>query len=152
MHRAWPAGCQSIAPRAERQALSAVPASGHFIPPAPTFARGFTLTEMAVVLVIVALLIGGMLLPMSAQDDMRRTNETRATLANVQEALLGFAVVNGRLPCPAVTSAVGIEAPVGGGNCATNEGFIPGVSLGIAPLDAQGYVQIGRASCRERVC
>ena len=110
------------------------------VPPAPTFARGFSLVEMAVVLVIVALLIGGMLLPMSAQDDMRRTAETRATLANVQEALLGFAVVNGRLPCPAVTSAVGIEAPVGGGNCATNEGFIPGVSLGIAPLDAQGYV------------
>ncbi len=138
MHRAWPAGCQSIAPRAERPALSAVPASGHFIPPAPTFARGFTLTEMAVVLVIVALLIGGMLLPMSAQDDMRRTNETRATLANVQEALLGFAVVNGRLPRPAVSASDGAEKPAPCADDAACTGFIPWATLGIERGDAWG--------------
>ncbi|MBA3031847.1 MAG: prepilin-type N-terminal cleavage/methylation domain-containing protein, partial [Rhodocyclaceae bacterium] len=113
----------------------------HAVPPAPTFcqkSRGFTLTEMAVVLVIVALLIGGMLLPMSAQDDLRRTNETRATLANVQEALLGFAVVNGRLPRPATSSADGAENPA---NCADDvacTGFIPWATLGIARSDAWG--------------
>jgi prepilin-type N-terminal cleavage/methylation domain-containing protein len=41
-----------------------------------TFARGFTLTEMAVVLVIVALLIAGMMLPLSSQQDNRARKET----------------------------------------------------------------------------
>jgi prepilin-type N-terminal cleavage/methylation domain-containing protein len=111
------------------------------VPPAPTFPqRGFTLTEMAVVLVIVSLLIGGMLLPMTAQDDMRRSNETRATLANIQEALLGFAVVKGRLPCPASPSATGDENPEGG-NCVNfSDGFVPGISLGLQPVDREGYV------------
>ncbi|MDP2172069.1 MAG: prepilin-type N-terminal cleavage/methylation domain-containing protein [Rhodocyclaceae bacterium] len=111
------------------------------VPPAPTFARGFSLVEMAVVLVIVALLIGGMLLPMTAQDDMRRTAETRATLTNVQEALLGFAVVNGRLPCPASPGATGAENPAGGGNCVNFfNGFVPGITLGLQPVDTQGFI------------
>jgi prepilin-type N-terminal cleavage/methylation domain-containing protein len=48
--------------------------------PAPSFhgARGFTLTEMAVVLLILTLLIGGMLMPLSAQDEVRRTAENCA--------------------------------------------------------------------------
>jgi len=37
------------------------------VPQGLTFARGFTLTEMAVVLVTVALLIAGMMLPLSAK-------------------------------------------------------------------------------------
>jgi prepilin-type N-terminal cleavage/methylation domain-containing protein len=111
------------------------------VPPAPTFApksRGFTLTEMAVVLVIVALLLGGMLLPMSAQDDIRRTNETRATLANTQEALLGFAVVNGRLPRPAISSIDGAENPAICGDDAACTGFIPWATLGVERSDAWG--------------
>ncbi len=107
------------------------------VPPAPSFPqRGFTLTEMAVVLVIVALLIGGMLLPMTAQDDMRRSNETRATLANIQEALLGFAVVNGRLPRPAASATDGMENPANCADDAACSGFIPWASLGVTRSDA----------------
>lgn len=91
---------------------------------------------MAVVLVIVALLIGGMLLPMSAQDDMRRTSETRATLANIQEALLGFAVVNGRLPRPAISATDGAENPTTCTSDAACSGFIPWATLGVEKLDA----------------
>lgn len=108
------------------------------VPPAPTFMRGFTLVEMAVVLVIVALLIGGMLLPMTAQDDMRRTAETRATLANVQEALLGFTVVNGRLPRPAVSAVDGAENPANCADDAACTGFIPWATLGVERSDAWG--------------
>ncbi|MDP1605181.1 MAG: prepilin-type N-terminal cleavage/methylation domain-containing protein [Rhodocyclaceae bacterium] len=108
------------------------------VPPAPTFARGFSLVEMAVVLVIVALLIGGMLLPMTAQDDMRRTAETRATLVNIQEALLGFAVVNGRLPRPATSAADGAENPANCANDTACSGFIPWAALGIEKRDAWG--------------
>ncbi len=108
------------------------------VPPAPTFQeRGFTLTEMAVVLVIVALLIGGMILPMSAQQDVRSVSETEANLKNIQDALLGFAAVNGRLPRPATFATSGVEI----GSCADDaacSGLIPWATLGVGKVDAWG--------------
>jgi prepilin-type N-terminal cleavage/methylation domain-containing protein len=109
--------------------------------------NGFTLTELAVVLVIVALLIGGMLMPLSAQDELRRTTETQKTLGDIRDALLGFAAANGRLPCPATAASSGKEEPAGGGNCdlawplGSNSyaGFVPAATLGITPTDSHGY-------------
>ena len=102
---------------------------------------GFSLTEMAIVMVIMALLIGGMLVPLSAQRDVQNINSTQKQLSEIREALLGFSAANGRLPCPASPAATGIENPAGGGTCANpNNGFVPGATLGIGPTDAQGYV------------
>lgn len=119
------------------------------VPPASTFSqRGFTLTEMAVVMVIVALLIGGMVMPLSAQQDARMTGETDNTLKNIHEALIGYAIANGRLPCPATFTPVnsnGRESFAGGGNeangeCATYfDGFVPAADLGIRPTDNDGF-------------
>lgn len=103
-------------------------------------AHGFTLTELAVVLVIVALLIGGMMLPLSAQDEVRRTAETEKTLNDIRDALVGYAAANGRLPCPASTSSNGAESPIGGGSCnSPYDGFVPAVTLGITPTNNNGY-------------
>lgn len=102
---------------------------------------GFTLTELAIVMVIMALLIGGMLVPLSTQRDIQNTNNTQKQLSEIREALLGFAAANGRLPCPASPATSGIENPAGGGACASaNNGFVPGATLGIGPTDSQGYV------------
>lgn len=82
----------------------------------PQRQSGFTLTELAIVLFIVSLLIGGMLVPLSAQMEVRGRQETERALANIRDALTGFAVVNGRLPCPApatlasTTTGGGLEA------------------------------------------
>jgi len=82
----------------------------------PHRARGFSLVELAMVLFIVSLLIGGMLMPLSAQNEIHGRQETDKALANIREALIGFAVVNGRLPCPAPATlatgatGVGLEA------------------------------------------
>ena len=65
---------------------------------------GFTLIELAMVLFIVSLLIGGLLLPLSTQQELAGRQDTDKALASIREALIGFAVVNGRLPCPAVAS------------------------------------------------
>jgi prepilin-type N-terminal cleavage/methylation domain-containing protein len=109
--------------------------------PMPKAYYGFTLTELAVVLVIVALLIGGLMMPLSAQNDLRRTSETRKTLADINDALLGFAAANGRLPCPAAPAATGVEALSGVGGCANPyDGLVPGVTLGLGSLDGNGYV------------
>lgn len=107
------------------------------VPPAPISERkshGFTLTEMSVVLVIIALLIGGMLLPMTAQQDIRAQQETERALAEIRDALIGFTLVNGRLPRPAVSATDGTERAI----CATDvecHGFIPWAALGIRKSD-----------------
>jgi prepilin-type N-terminal cleavage/methylation domain-containing protein len=75
---------------------------------------GFTLLEMAIVLMIVGLLLGGMLVPLSAQMEQRNISDTRKALDDIQQALIGFAIINGRLPCPAdgTTPAGGLNAAV----------------------------------------
>ncbi|HEY8095242.1 MAG TPA: type II secretion system protein [Methylobacter sp.] len=111
--------------------------------------KGFTLVEMAIVLVIVGLILGGIMMPLSVQMDQHNATSTRATIANVQEALIGYAMANGRFPCPAVAGATGVEAFAAGGAgtgiCANlvNAGFVPGVTLGVSPTNANGYVVDG---------
>jgi type II secretory pathway pseudopilin PulG len=99
---------------------------------------------LAVVLVIVALLVGGLVIPLSSQMDMRARQETRASLETIRDALLGYAAANGRLPCPASTTSAGVESPLGGGTC-TNpyDGFVPAATLGIGPTDSAGYAVDG---------
>ncbi|MBU0751921.1 MAG: type II secretion system GspH family protein [Gammaproteobacteria bacterium] len=115
------------------------------VPPAPSFSqRGFTLTELAVVLVIVALLIGGMLIPLSAQQEIRARADSERILSNIREALIGFAAANGRLPRPATSAADGTENAA---TCATEaacSGFVPWVTLGTEKLD--GWEKIIRYS------
>jgi type II secretory pathway pseudopilin PulG len=133
----------------------------------PPRGSGFTLVELAMVLFIVMLLIGGLLMPLSAQNEVRGRQETDRALSNIREALIGFAVVNGRLPCPAdrtIASGVanaGLEAvTVAGGPCACTAavsgianiggaacddaapggvtGVLPWATLGLAETDAWG--------------
>lgn len=104
---------------------------------------GFSLVEMAIVLAIVALLLGGLLPTISGQMEQQHRNETRRQLDEVRDALIGFAVANGRLPCPASAISNGIENPLGGGVCASLDGFVPAVTLGITQTDSQGYALDG---------
>lgn len=101
---------------------------------------GFSLVEMAIVLAIVALLLGGLLPTISSQIEQQRTNETRKQLEEIKDALIGYAIINGRLPCPASSTSYGAESPAGGGNCSNfNNGFIPAATLGLTPVDSQGF-------------
>jgi prepilin-type N-terminal cleavage/methylation domain-containing protein len=116
---------------------------GHFL---PVMNKGFTLAELAIVLVIVALVVGGLLVPLSAQMDLRNVADTRRALAEIREALLGYAAVNGRFPCPApATIASGVNgAGLEGGWTATGcpndnqAGVVPWATLGVPENDAWG--------------
>ena len=102
--------------------------------------HGFTLVEMAVVLAIVALLLGGLLPTISSQMEQRQTNETRKQLDEIQQALIGYAIINERLPCPASSTSNGVEDPVGGGNCARfYDGYVPAATLGLSGTDSSGF-------------
>ncbi len=93
-------------------------------------ARGFTLIEMAVVLLIIGLLIGGLVMPLSTQMEDRRYATTQQLLDDVREALTGYALANGALPCPATPASNGLAAAAGGG-CTRQHGFVPAVTLGL---------------------
>jgi type II secretory pathway pseudopilin PulG len=102
---------------------------------------GFTLMELAIVLFIIALLIGGLLMPLSSQVDLRNASDTQKNLAEIRDALVGYAAANGRLPCPATSASNGLEAPLGGGACTAclPDCFLPAATLGVSPTDNQGY-------------
>lgn len=59
-----------------------------------TVQRGFTLIEMAIVLVIITILIGGLAMPLSAQIQARRIAETKKTLEETREAIFGYAMTH----------------------------------------------------------
>ena len=67
----------------------------------PMPSRGFTLAELAVAMVIVALLLASALWPLSTQMEMRAISETQRTMEEIRDAIIGFALATGRLPCPA---------------------------------------------------
>jgi prepilin-type N-terminal cleavage/methylation domain-containing protein len=101
------------------------------------FLHGFTLVEMAVVLVIIGLLLGGLLAPLSVQMETDRRKETQATLRAISEALIGYAQVNRRLPCPDFNND-GLDNDA----CSTSNtlppptGRLPYAALGISRTDA----------------
>lgn len=93
--------------------------------------RGFTLVELAVGLVIIGLLLSSIIVPLSAQQDIRKTAKTEQLLNEVNKSLLGFVSSNGRLPCPATLASNGTESISGGGDCLLEHGFVPSQTLGL---------------------
>jgi prepilin-type N-terminal cleavage/methylation domain-containing protein len=103
---------------------------------------GFTLTELAIVLVIMSLLIGGMLVPLSAQRDIQRSSETQKQLSEIKDALFGFAIINGRLPCPTTqTDPANAGYGIEDSTCANVEGYLPWKTLGVPETDAWGSIR-----------
>ncbi|MGB5082482.1 MAG: prepilin-type N-terminal cleavage/methylation domain-containing protein [Burkholderiales bacterium] len=111
--------------------------------------RGFTLAEVAIVVLIVGLLLGGLLGTYSSQVELSRIAETRRTLETARDALIGFAAANGRLPCPANAASNGAEAvsvlppPTCNVSVAPEQqgvGFLPAATLGLTPIDSQGFL------------
>lgn len=99
---------------------------------------GFSLLEMSIVLAIVGLLLAGLLPTLSGQIEQQRVNETRKQMNDIKDALMGYAIVNGRLPYPASASAVTGTANAGVSDSALATGVIPWVTLGTSETDAWG--------------
>lgn len=113
---------------------------------------GFSLVEMAIALLIMALAIGGGLSVISGQAEQQKVKETQKAGEEAKEALLGYtsshidASNRPYLPCPDKTAAGGagvapnlpndgIEDRTVAGGCVVAEGNLPWVSLGITGLD-----------------
>src|SRR5688500_4727135 len=91
---------------------------------------GFTLVELAIVLMILTLLLSGMLIPIGAQIQNRRIAETQKTMENIKDALIGYAISHKYLPAPASDLVTGISVTCNP-SAITCSGFVPWKELGI---------------------
>ncbi|MBL8377154.1 MAG: type II secretion system protein [Burkholderiales bacterium] len=107
-------------------------------------AYGFTLAELAIVVLIIGLVLAGLVGPISTQFQIAQASANQERMDAARDAVIGFAVANRRLPCPDRTGD-GVEDQRGGGDpatfgCAGNiyEGFVPWATLGLSPGDYHG--------------
>jgi len=100
---------------------------------------GFTIVEIAIVLLVVGLMIGGLVAPLSSQLEQRRVSNTERVMEDAREALFGFALRNNYLPCPAISAIDGREDRAGS-ICNKRYGYLPWATLGVQKLDGWGRV------------
>lgn len=118
---------------------------------------GFTLVEVAIVLVIVGLIISAFLTPLTAQIDQKNYSETRGLIVDSKEAVMGYTLANKHLPCPDKTAGAnngvndnpndGLEDfDVITGNCIVYDGSLPWATLGVPRIDSWGQPLIYHAA------
>ena len=109
--------------------------------------------ELAVALVIIAILLGTILVPLQTQVEQRQVSETQKLLDDIKEALVGHAAARGYLPCPDRTTG-GAATPNNTANdgvedfdtatgacfvgAGVNAGNVPWVTLGLGAMDPWG--------------
>lgn len=92
--------------------------------------QGFSLLELAIVLLIVGLLLGGLIMPLGSRMDQQRIETTRQQLEQIRDALAGYALANDALPCPATPASSG-QASATATGCTRQHGFVPAATLGL---------------------
>lgn len=92
---------------------------------------GFTLIEISIVLLIVTIMLGYTVALFPKQQELKQYRAVDQETDKIIEAIIGFAQVNGRLPCPAIPNSLGTEAVGGVAGCNYFGGFVPTATLGI---------------------
>jgi prepilin-type N-terminal cleavage/methylation domain-containing protein len=112
--------------------------------------KGFSLVEIAIVLVVIGLIISGGLLGLSPVLQSNKITQVNAQMDKIEQALLVYVIQNGCLPCPAVPSDVTSTTLAGqaektgslaytgcaGVACQATYGIVPWASLGLSENDA----------------
>ena len=98
---------------------------------------------MALVLVIVSVLLGYTVAMLPLQQELKQYRKVEKEMADIMAQIIGFAQVNGRLPCPD-NGADGLPDPPNGNTPPTtsctgsDEGFLPFAALSVPRLDPWG--------------
>lgn len=88
------------------------------------YTKGFSLIEVAIVMLILGFVLGGLMVPMSAQRENNNIKQARQEIKIIQEAIYGFAIASARMPCTAQPGS-------SNENCPSLTGFVPAGDLGI---------------------
>jgi prepilin-type N-terminal cleavage/methylation domain-containing protein len=112
--------------------------------------RGFSLIEIAIVLVVVGLIVSGGLLGISPVLQANKVTQTNTQLDKIEQTLVLYVIQNGCLPCPGDATAATLAGANAGQSEATGavyystgchatcqyaQGLVPWVSLGLARTD-----------------
>jgi len=92
--------------------------------------KGFTLIEIAIVLLIVSILLGYTVALLPKRQELKQFRAAEHEMDEIIATLVGFAQVNGRLPCPAIPDSVGVEDGDGVVGCNNFGGFVPVSTIG----------------------
>jgi len=113
-------------------------------------AEGFSLIEMAIVLAILSFLLGGLLPLLTGQMERQSRHETRKQMEEIKDALTGYAIINGILPCPTTQpDPTNANYGMSDATCSANvaaEGYLPWKTLGVTETDAWGSKRTSTAS------
>lgn len=100
--------------------------------------HGFTLLELAIVIVIIGALLSYAFLPLRAQLENANIKKAQAKILEIEEALYGYAIANRRMPCPTFPGQNGLSVPqnpadhCGGSSAIGNYiGFVPANTLSV---------------------
>jgi prepilin-type N-terminal cleavage/methylation domain-containing protein len=104
-------------------------------------ANGFTLVELAIVLVVLSLISGVLITPLAERIAASQRHTADGMLDDIVDALTGFALLHGRLPCPSTEAdpaspAYGLEHSPPCPNVAP--GYLPWRTLGLPAHDPWG--------------
>lgn len=94
--------------------------------------KAFTLIEMAIVLVVIGIVMGGILSISKAAYDKNKIESTQSELENIKTALISYASTYGKLPYPD-SSGDGV-----GDSSTITLGTLPYIDLQIKSTDAYG--------------
>ncbi len=97
--------------------------------------RGFSLLEMAMVVLALSLVLAGTVRFLSVQSERNALQKTDKHLREIREALIGFAILEDRLPCPAADEMGRQEMSL-----CDKEGYLPWADLAIPSVDAWGNI------------
>jgi len=111
--------------------------------------KGFTLIEMAMVLLIIGLLAKTAIAPFGALLAHNKREQAQSQLHQVKQAVFAYVVAYGALPCPMSRSAVREPAIIAGTTplplpeeqrpCLTSVGFVPAYASSGSDASASGW-------------
>ena len=104
---------------------------------------GFSLIEMAVVLVITGLILGTVIGAMNVQITGQRIKQTQERQQVIKEALINFVLQNSRLPCPALNTLPDTDVNAGNESCSPTVNSIDVPSANSAYFGAVPWKALG---------
>lgn len=102
--------------------------------------RGVLLIEMSLVILLIAVILGPVLHLIASQRQQGKLNAHLQTRQQITQAVEGFVLSHGRLPCPA-TQANGHEARLADA-CAQKTGWLPTASMALWGLSGQWKIAV----------